>query len=270
MLSLIKSKFLSNPESHTLRRYSELDKFAINSLKNKYINLFGKIKNLLYQVEGSKAFLQSVIVRKLSKEHYTTNVTSSINKLKLLLKERAEVAKQLSEINFVEVFNPNHTANTLSRLTIRQLITSDDAKTVSEYVHSIIKTLVANCNPSQLETLCKPILQGNLTETKMTLKQEIINQIKQRTTFMKRLLYIITGQRSDFNKLKIMENALKGLEVARGEKKIDLENISTVPAKIKNDINEIYEMQQENFSENQPGDFVKKQEEARTKEKNNS
>lgn len=208
MLSLIKSKFLSNPESQTLRRYSELDKFSINLLQNKYVSLFENIKNLLYRVQGYKEFLQSVIIRRLSEEHYTPSVSSSLNKLKLLHKERLEVAKQLSEIDFVEVFNPKYNNNTLSRLTIRQLVTAEEAKTVSEYVHSIIKNLVSNCNPAQLETLCQPILQGNLTATRITLKEEIINQVKQRTTFMKRLLYVVTGQRSDLNKLKSIENAL--------------------------------------------------------------
>ena len=265
MLSLIKSKFLSDTESHIRRRYSDLDKFAINSLKNKYVSLFDKIKILLFQSEGFKEILQNIIVRKLSQEHYITNVTSSVNKMKLLFQEREEVYKQLSVIDFVEVFNPNNTTSTDSKLILRKLITVEDAKTMSDYVHSIIKILASHCNPSQLEVLCKSALQGNLTQSKIILKQEITNQIKQRTTFMKRVFYLLTGQKADLIKLKAIENAFKEAEIAI-EKKDDFKNISMVAAKIKNDINMLYEMQQD-LEEDRAIDQIKKHKKDKAKEK---
>jgi hypothetical protein len=207
MLSLIKSKFATDLSARVLRRYSELDKFAIHSLKNRYSILFENIKYLLYDFGKAKEFLHQTIVRKLSQEHYIINISSSVNKLKSL-QERDEVASQLAEIDFVEIFNPRY-LNSISSLNFRKYITTHEMQTQVNYVHSIIKVVLARCNAAQLSSLHKPLLlKSNLTKTQTILKQEIIKQINQRTTIIKRLYYILSWQKTELDTLNIVKKSL--------------------------------------------------------------
>jgi len=207
MFNSVESKFFNNLDSHVLKKYSELTHFTISSLKAKYIGLFQNIKNLIDKEIGYTEFLQQTIARKLSQDYYVSSLSGSVDKLKLMAKERSEIFEQLSEIDFVEVFSQEH-FNKISSLNFRKQLINIEIKSKSDYVHAIIMVLVANFSASQLESIYRPLIKDNLNKTEIIIKQELIKQIKQRTSLSKLIISLFKGNKKEFNKLKGIENSL--------------------------------------------------------------
>jgi hypothetical protein len=205
MFSAIESKLDTNLDSHVLKRYSDFSNFIISSLRAKYVALFQRIKNLIHKEIGYTEFLEQTIARKFAKDYYISSLSNSVDKLKLMIKERYEIYEQLSEIDFVEIFSPEH-LNKISSLNFRRQLAKIEIKSQSDYIHAITRILVANLTASQLEAVYRPLIKSNLTKMQTIIKQELSRQIKQRTSITKIILSIFKGGAQEINKLKTIEN----------------------------------------------------------------
>lgn len=236
-LSLITDKLAAGIDSHIYKRYAELDKFATNSLKTKYENLFHDLKQLLEgDVARSHNFLQQSIVRKLAQDYHVSNLTGSYSKLKTIAAERATIAKMLHEINFVETFNKNY-PNSISSLNLKKNIKDSNPQTIADYVQSIIHALVIRSSAAQLESLSKSI-QGN-SEVQNILKQEITKYTLARTSIVKMFYSMVTGRKQEFNKLKIIN---KNMQATTQE----FEQIKQTPAKARKQMDDLARERSEN------------------------
>lgn len=207
-LSSIDSKLQVNLDIHVLNRYSELDQFEIESLKNKYFNLFNNINYLLDGDNKGKIFLQQVVVHKIAQDYYVNNYYTSINKLRSMVIEREEINKELSEIDFVDLFSNDH-LNSITSLNFRKKIVNNAVNTPAEYVMVIIKILISETTSSQLISLYKSTLKKKLTTVQIMLRQVINNEIKQRTRLSKMIYSIITGKKSEIDSLRTIKRDLQ-------------------------------------------------------------
>jgi hypothetical protein len=207
MFAAIESKLNTNLDAHILKRYSDFSNFITSSLRAKYVVLFQNIKNLIYKEVGYSEFLGQTITRKIAKDYYISTLANSVDKLKLMAKERLKIFEQLSEIDFVEIFSPQH-FNKISSLSFRSQIIKADIKSPGDFIETIIRIFVANLTASQLEAIYRPLIKPNLTKTQTIIKQELSRQIKQRTSLAKIILSIFNGKVKDIKKLKTIGNYL--------------------------------------------------------------
>lgn len=206
ILPSIQAKLAESLGSQILKRYSDLDKFTTAALDYKYTTLFDNINQLL-ENNVDTIFLKNVLIRKLAQDYYLNIRPNSVHKLRSMIKERELIAKQLEEIEFLEILNPEN-GNSTAGLNFRKLVPNNKNKTATEYVSSIIQALVAGCTAAQLETLYKSLLTEELSQTKATLKQEIIYQVQQRTTIPKLIYAVFVGRKQEFDKLRAIKNNL--------------------------------------------------------------
>ncbi len=210
MLSLVKSKFATTLNSHQAKRYAQLDKFTVNSLKQKYNILLKHMANLVSGAAEAKTFIEQTIVNKLAKNYYTASAANSTTKIKSMIRDRAELAKQLAEIDFVEIFNSKY-SNKITSLNFKSKFSADYSMTTQQYVQSIVNSLVSLCTPSQLRALQTNIIGNDLTDTQLIVKEEIIKQVHYRTTKIKRLGYLLTGKIAELRELLEIKNSLLDL-----------------------------------------------------------
>jgi hypothetical protein len=206
MLSSIKSKLDRTLEPHVKKRYSELDQYALKFLQQKYFDLFENITNLIEEKDEYKTYLNEVFVSKLASDYYLPNWSNSIERLRIVAKDRKKVKAELLKLNFIEMYQPQY-LNKITSLNFRRGISETDLKSFTNYISGVIREIVLSCTAFQLEVLYKPLLSGKLSKTQALLKDEIISQIHQRTSIKQMLYSILVGRKKEYDKLtKIGKN----------------------------------------------------------------
>lgn len=201
MLSSIKQKLSLEPDDSLLKKYSGLDNFTAFALREQYFTLFNNIRCLFDRSDKANKFLQNVITRRLAQDYQATNNVESVNKLRLLTQERTQIARQLCEINFIEVFHPNND-NMISGLSFRKRLINAKIKTPLDYIKRLIRILLSNCNNLQLEIMYDSLVQRDfLNETRNLIKRELSSQVISRTGIAKMIYSWLTGKKSEFDKL---------------------------------------------------------------------
>lgn len=200
MLASIKSKLDKSLEPHVKRRYSELDQYALRFLQHKYFDLFENITNLIEEKIEYKLHLNEVFVSKLASDYYLPNWSNSIERLRIVAKDRKKIKSELLKLNFIEIYEPKYFNKTTS-LNFRRGISETDLKSFTNYIEATIREIVLSCTAFQLEALYKPLLTGKLSRTQVLLKNEIMSQIHQRTSIKKMLYSILVGRKKEYDKL---------------------------------------------------------------------
>ncbi len=221
LLPTIKKKLSEPLEAHVQKRYIDIDKFIIAALTERYTLFFKHINQLIDLYLDDKAsdisFLKDIIIRKLAQEYHPIHLPNSMPNLRIIAEDRKKIAQQLEEIDFLDIFMEQNNSNFTS-LNFRKHMVSKHQKhhsymNAAEYIRQIIQALLTHCNAAQLEKLYKPLLhQTALSAVKLMLKQEIIKQIKQRTTISKLIYAIFVGTKHEFDKLKSMKGNFQHIE----------------------------------------------------------
>ena len=199
-IASIRAKLASSLEPQILKRYIELDKFTVNRLKNKYINLYENIKILGEGKTDNKSFLNQIIIRRLAQDYYVANMSNSMSRLRAMSLERTQIIKDLSNINFASLFGSEKT-NNFTTLNFRKQIINSNIKNSEEYIDNIIGIIVKNCSASQLEELYKPIINKKLSQIEQKIKYQIKAEIKARTSLSKIIYSLFAGKKNEYRKL---------------------------------------------------------------------
>ena len=205
MLSGLKNNLSKMLPSNVKKRYSELDKFANGVLQKKYSNLFANIISIFEDTKDAKKFLQHILTQRLASDYYFPHLSNSIDKLRLQVLDRKQVVSLLSELNFLDIFSPGN-FNNITSFNFRKIHNSNELKTPFEYVKLLIEDVCLCVNAFQLESLYKSVAYKDVpTETQTILINSIKIQIKQRMTVRKLLYSIISGQKKEYDKLKLLK-----------------------------------------------------------------
>ena len=113
-------------------------------------------------------------------------------------------------------------------MNFRKQLTNITINSASDYVYAIIRILIANLTASQLESLYRPLINSNLNKTQIIIKQELIKQIKQRTTLTKMIFSLFKVGAKEVNKLKNMKNYLNVVLSCNDDSNEDLEESSDI------------------------------------------
>ena len=116
---------------------------------------------------------------------------------------KVEVSRLLSQLRLADIFLHEGLLNKIPSLDFKHLSPDSDIKSSTDYVNKLTTEIVNKRSSFQLEVLCKPILKSEiLTEIQMHLKEEISNQIQQRTFVGKMISSIIIGKKKNKINLK--------------------------------------------------------------------
>ncbi|MGI4776262.1 MAG: hypothetical protein ACRYE9_05040, partial [Janthinobacterium lividum] len=194
---------------HAFRRYAELDKFALFSIRNKYNTLFENMLTLLDKTESSRDFLQSTICRKFGQDFHAINAANSALKLRAIANERANIMQQLAKINFVNTFDLG-CLNNIASLNFTKQLRNNNSISPAEYIRSIIRSFLSNASSSQLSILYNCVAKSEEDIHKI-MKLELNKQIEERTTLARFIRFIITGKKHEYDKLKTIRKDLQNL-----------------------------------------------------------
>ncbi|WP_342267725.1 hypothetical protein [Candidatus Tisiphia endosymbiont of Empis tessellata] len=204
MISSIESKFSAKLEVKIIKRYASLDSFTKNALKTRYQLLFKNITSLLKKELNYAEFVQQVITCKIAADYKINSNVTSVKTLRLIEQERLEVKKQLCEINFVEIFSDKY-LNKTSSLSFKKHVRKTNITTPAGYVMVIIRILLTNFSVEQLQFLSQFLINGNLMTIRTIVQQELVMQVKKRTTISKVIYYVFTRKKNEL----IMLNNIK-------------------------------------------------------------
>ncbi|MCC8398648.1 MAG: hypothetical protein LN569_05120 [Rickettsia endosymbiont of Labidopullus appendiculatus] len=207
MISSIESKFSSKLETKIIKRYISLDSFTKNALKTRYQLLFNNISSLLKKDISYVEFVQQVITCKIAVDYKINIHVASTKMLRLIEQERVTVIKQLHEINFVEIFSDKYLNKTFS-LNFRKYVRRINITTPSGYVTVIIRILLTNFSVEQLQLLSQFLINGNLTTIQAIVQQELVMQVKKRTTISKIIYYVFTRRKNELTILNSIKRTL--------------------------------------------------------------
>ncbi|WP_341756260.1 MULTISPECIES: hypothetical protein [unclassified Candidatus Tisiphia] len=206
MISSIESKFSSKLETKIIKRYISLDSFTKNALKTRYQLLFSNISSLLKKDMHYAEFIQQVIAYKISADYkVNSNVTST--KMRIIEQEREIVIKQLREINFVEIFSDKYLNKTFS-LNFKKYVRRTNITTPAGYITVIIRILLTTFSAEQLQLLSQFLMNGNLTTIQAIVHQELVMQVKKRTTISKIIYYVFARKKNELNILNSIKRTL--------------------------------------------------------------
>ncbi|WP_341753691.1 hypothetical protein [Candidatus Tisiphia endosymbiont of Dioctria rufipes] len=207
MISSIESKFSAKLEVKIIKRYASLDSFTKNALKTRYQLLFKNITSLLKKDLNYAEFVQQVITCKIAADYKINSNVTSVKTLRLIEQERLEVKKQLCEINFVEIFSDKY-LNKTSSLSFKKHVRRTSTTTPLGYVTIIIRILLTNFSVEQLQLLLQFLMNGNLTTIRTIVQQELVMQVKKRTTISKIIYYVFTRKKNELTMLNNIKRIL--------------------------------------------------------------
>ncbi|MDD9334864.1 MAG: hypothetical protein PV347_02295 [Rickettsiaceae bacterium] len=207
MISSIESKFSAKLEVKIIKRYASLDSFTKNALKTRYQLLFKNITSLLKKELNYAEFVQQVITCKIAADYKINSNVTSVKTLRLIEQERLEVKKQLCEINFVEIFSDKY-LNKTSSLSFKKHVRRTSITTPSGYVTVIIRILLTNFSVEQLQLLSQFLINGNLMTIRTIVQQELVMQVKKRTTISKVIYCVFTRKKNELTMLNNIKRIL--------------------------------------------------------------
>ncbi|WP_375333108.1 hypothetical protein [Candidatus Tisiphia endosymbiont of Psammoecus bipunctatus] len=207
MISSIESKFSAKLEVKIIKRYTSLDSFTKNALKTRYQLLFKNITSLLKKELNYAEFVQQVITCRIAADYKINSNVTSVRTLRLIEQERLEVKKQLCEINFVETFSDKY-LNKTSSLSFKKHVRRTSITTPAGYVTVIIRILLTNFSVEQLQLLSQFLMNGNLTTIRTIVQQELVVQVKKRTTISKVIYYVFTRKKNELTMLNNIKRIL--------------------------------------------------------------
>ncbi|WP_375359345.1 hypothetical protein [Candidatus Tisiphia endosymbiont of Neophilaenus lineatus] len=207
MISSIESKFSAKLEVKIIKRYASLDSFTKNALKTRYQLLFKNITSLLKKELNYAEFVQQVITCKIAADYKINSNVTSVKTLRLIEQERLEVKKQLCEINFVEIFSDKY-LNKTSSLSFKKYVRRTSITTPSGYVTVIIRILLTNFSVEQLQLLSQFLINGNLMTIRTIVQQELVMQVKKRTTISKVIYCVFTRKKNELTMLNNIKRIL--------------------------------------------------------------
>jgi hypothetical protein len=193
-------------EATIQKQYVELDKFTELTLQKRYINLFKKIDAIIEEKTGYIESIQELFIKKITKDFYLPNLSNSIDKLRKMGESKLKVSLLLSQLNLADIFLKECSLNKILSLDFKHVTLDSEIKTPIDYVQKLISEIVSMCSAFQLETLYKPLI-SNKTRTALQnyLKEEIINQIHERTSVGKKMLSLVSGQKKEFDRLETIK-----------------------------------------------------------------
>lgn len=201
MISAIESKFPANFNHQIVKRYTSLDNFAKHSLKIRYQLLFNNIASLLKNEPNLFEFVQQIIIHKIAIDYRINCRVESVEILRRIEQQRLEVIDQLSEINFMQIFN-EHSLNKISSFNFRKRGKTMNETTPSAYVKAIIRTICSIATAEQLLILLQLLVNSNFSKIQNIVEQELSVQMTKRTTIARILYYIFTGKKNELTLLK--------------------------------------------------------------------
>ncbi|WP_375331604.1 hypothetical protein [Candidatus Tisiphia endosymbiont of Temnostethus pusillus] len=207
MISSIESKFSAKLEVKIIKRYASLDSFTKNALKTRYQLLFKNITSLLKKELNYAEFVQQVITCKIAADYKINSNVTSVKTLRLIEQERLEVKKQLCEINFVEIFSDKY-LNKTSSLSFKKHVRKTNITTPAGYVMVIIRILLTNFSVEQLQLLSQFLINGNLITIRTIVQQELVMQVKKRTTISKVIYCVFTRKKNELTMLNNIKRIL--------------------------------------------------------------
>ncbi|BFD45953.1 MAG: hypothetical protein DMENIID0002_05990 [Rickettsia endosymbiont of Sergentomyia squamirostris] len=207
MISSIESKFSAKLEVKIIKRYASLDSFTKNALKTRYQLLFKNITSLLKKELNYAEFVQQVITCKIAADYKINSNVTSVKTLRLIEQERLEVKKQLCEINFVEIFSDKY-LNKTSSLSFKKHVRRTSITTPSGYVTVIIRILLTSFSVEQLQLLSQFLINGNLMTIRTIVQQELVMQVKKRTTISKVIYCVFTRKKNELTMLNNIKRIL--------------------------------------------------------------
>lgn len=208
MISSLESKLTASIHNKAIRRYGALDSFTKNLLKNRYQLLFNNIIALNEITINSFGFIQRTIIQKIASDYrdYKINVSSD-STLRIIHNEREEILKQLSELNFIELFQDRY-LNKMSSLNFKKYARKENTQTPAAYVKLIIQILLNNFTVVQLQAVMQCLLDGHFVTIHSIVKQELLLQVKKRMTLGKILYYIFTRRKDEITMLNNIKRSL--------------------------------------------------------------
>ncbi|MFU7501947.1 MAG: hypothetical protein ACE1S7_00360 [Candidatus Tisiphia sp.] len=207
MISSIESKFSAKLEVKIIKRYASLDSFTKNALKTRYQLLFKNITSLLKKELNYAEFVQQVITCRIAADYKINSNVTSVRTLRLIEQERLEVKKQLCEINFVETFSDKY-LNKTSSLSFKKHVRRTSITTPAGYVTVIIRILLTNFSVEQLQLLSQFLINGNLMTIRTIVQQELVMQVKKRTTISKVIYCVFTRKKNELTMLNNIRRIL--------------------------------------------------------------
>ncbi len=207
MISSIESKFSAKLEVKIIKRYASLDSFTKNALKTRYQLLFKNITSLLKKELNYAEFVQQVITCKIAADYKINSNVTSVKTLRLIEQERLEVKKQLCEINFVEIFSDKY-LNKTSSLSFKKHVRKTNITTPAGYVMVIIRILLTNFSVEQFQLLSQFLINGNLITIRTIVQQELVMQVKKRTTISKVIYCVFTRKKNELTMLNNIKRIL--------------------------------------------------------------
>lgn len=209
-LTSVRGKLGNTLEPHIQKRYVDLDKFAKLTIQNRYNDLFEKLDLIVEEKEGYIEYIQELFVKKLTRDFYLPNLSNSIEKLRKMAEYKVEVSRLLSQLHLADIFLHKGLLNKIPSLDFKHVSLDSDIKSSTDYVNKLTTEIVTKCSAFQLEVLYKPLLKSEiLTEIQMHLKEEISNQIHQRTSVGKMIFSIVSGKKKEYDQLKTIKKNIK-------------------------------------------------------------
>ncbi|RTK92755.1 MAG: hypothetical protein EKK61_02795 [Rickettsiales bacterium] len=190
-------------ETTIQKKYSNLDKYTFVTLVEKYQNLFIQIDYLLKNNDSSKLFLKEGLIKIITKEFHLPNLSNSVEKIRLVVLEKIKIREDLIILDLEEIFTKPEITNSVKDLDFKQISMNAEIKTSTEYIQAVLKKIITECSALQLNVLYKLSIEStSITHLQSFIKQEIKLEIKRRSSFVKMIIAILTGQKKEYDQLK--------------------------------------------------------------------
>lgn len=189
-------------ETSIQKKYSNLDKYTFVTLVAKYQNLFIQIDYLLKNDGSSKLFLKEGLIKMITKEFHLPNLSNSVEKIRLVALEKIKIREELISLDLEKIFTEPEINNGVKDLDFKKISMNPEIKNSTEYTQSALKKIITECSASQLHVLYQPSIEStSLAPLQYFIREEIKLEIKKRSSFVKMIIAILTGQKKEYDQL---------------------------------------------------------------------
>ena len=190
----IKNKLNNLHDVNVKKKINDLDKFQIGSIRTKYLLLFKNIYNLFEDNVLANNFLQETFAHKVASSFHFPNLSNSVDKIRILAKDRKEIKSQILELKLIYIFNTVGLTNKISNFDFKKIALLPEVKSATDFAYAVVKNIISNCSILQLGTLYDNLInKENLTNHQLFLKNLIRGEALTRKTFTIKLLSFISS-----------------------------------------------------------------------------
>jgi len=198
-------------DQNILKRYEDMDKFQLCYVKVQYEELFDNFQSLFNKEVRSNKFIQTVIINRLTHGYYMSNMQNSVEKLRLIEKEKDEVRNMLSKVAFFEVLY-NVVSHKFTDLSFTKHSKTTEHRTPNNYVDHLMRNFIANCNADQMRMLYETLPDKTTGSFERLIINLLYKEVTSRTS-IKGLLYLIfTGKKYEYDKLITIKKSINILQ----------------------------------------------------------